>query len=119
MSACELPTMIEHESLVCGAKWAPWSKILTALRNRKFSLAQDLIDANILFLDEIAIEHDPNGYSKDQLMAILGQRSRKWTILTSNYDLQRIAKIDERLASRIIRDGSMLVDCNTKDFSLR
>lgn len=119
MAAATLPEMLEHETLVCGAKWAPWARINLKLRSGQYSLIDELIDANILFLDEIAVEHDPSGYAKDSLMNILGQRTRKWTILTSNYRIDTLARMDERLSSRIIRDGSVLVDCCTKDFSLR
>lgn len=119
MAAATLPEMLEHETLVCGAKWAPWMKILTKLRSGRYALADELIYANILFLDEIAIEHDPSGYAKDALMNILGQRTRKWTILTSNYSIERIGQIDERLSSRMIRDGSVMVDCDTIDYAER
>ena len=79
-----------------------------------------MIEANLLFLDEIATGFDSKGFERDMLWRILNSRVHKWTLLTSNLMLSQIGElIDVRIASRMVRDGSITVEVNTKDYALR
>jgi len=53
------------------------------------------------------------------LVSILEARAGKWTLITTNASLDQIQQQDERLYSRIIRDGSFAIeiDKDTPDFA--
>lgn len=112
-------SLSKHHSLLCGVWKTFWPKLLSQLRDQKFYLIEDLSDANFLFLDEIAVEHDPSGFGRDKLCEVLTRRVGKWTLLTSNLTLEKISSIDARIASRMIRGGSVVCDCETLDYNLR
>lgn len=72
-----------------------------------------------LVLDEVFAERDTTGFATEHLTTLLCSRVGRWTVITSNLGLAEIQKYDMRLASRMIRGGSMVVEVNTKDFSSR
>ena len=96
-----------------------WPKLITALRNGEYHWIEDLGDANVVFLDEVVVEHDPSGFVTDKLCDLLSRRVGKWTVITSNLTLEKLQAIDNRIASRMVRDGSVVVECNTTDYALR
>lgn len=108
-----------HPRLCCGVIRAYWPSFIEELRDRKFHRMTEAADANLLLLDEVVIEHDPSGYAKDKLCDLLSRRVGKWTILTSNLSLARLGELDTRIPSRMVRDGSKVIDCTTTDYALR
>lgn len=89
------------------------------LRNGEFEEYQDMKRWPFLVLDDIGAEKDTTGFSAEQLCTLLDARSRKWTLLTSNLLLGRLAKIDTRIADRMIRDGNVVVELTTISYSIR
>lgn len=76
--------------------------------------------AKFLVIDELGGVRDSTGFVTNRLSVILGQRIGKWTIITSNLSLADISeKIDNRVASRIIRDGNKMVEVDVMDYALR
>ena len=73
----------------------------------------------VLFLDDIGAERDTTGFASEQLNTLIGARSDRWTILTSNLSLENLGSIDPRIADRIIRRPNIFVEVNTKSHSLR
>jgi len=108
-----------HIRLVAGVCRQDWRKMLSDLRNGKYHIMEDACEMNFLFLDELAIEHDPSGFAADKLSELLGRRIGKWTVITSNLSPEKIAALDVRVMSRMIRDGNRLVRCETQDYALR
>lgn len=117
--AIEHPGLWFHASLINPIISRNWGRLLDCFRDNKYWKIDECIDANLLFLDEIALEHDPNGFGADKLCQILSGRVGKWTILTSNLSMEKIQAIDTRIASRMVRDGSVVVECNTIDYAMR
>lgn len=113
------PQIAQHKELVNGAQIAFWPKLLTKLRNGDYWLIEDLAIANLVFLDEIAVEHDPSGFARDKLCELISRRVGKWTIITSNLTLKKLADIDTRISSRMIRGGSRTIEVDTVDYALR
>lgn len=98
--------------------WPEVSKELSA--NRGYDKVDELMREKFVVLDEIGADRDPNGHCKDHLARILCSRVGKWTLLTSNKTLEDIARdIDTRVASRMIRDGSIVVEIDVRDYWLR
>jgi len=51
---------------------------------------------------------------------LFNKRCRNWTFTTSNLSLDDISEqIDNRISSRLIRDGNVVTETNVIDFSLR
>lgn len=97
-----------------------WPTFIQGLRSGKFfELRTDMQQWPLLFLDDIGAERDTTGFASDELNALVGARMGKWTILTGNVDFKAVKAIDERIASRIVRDNNIVVQVNTKDYSLR
>lgn len=113
------PSLQYHETLTNGARIDFWPEVATSLRQQDFWRTDAVINARIVLLDEIAVEHDPSGFLKDKLAEILSRRVGKWTILTSNLTMKALGALDTRIPSRMIRDGSMVFDMSTKDYALR
>lgn len=54
----------------------------------------------------------------EKLGELCDSRLRKWTVLTSNYNRKQIGEqFDVRIASRLARDGNVIVECNVRDFN--
>lgn len=113
------PDLTTHRELINPVLKVFWPKLLSQLRDGDYYRIRDLTDANFVFIDEIAVEHDPSGFGKDKLCELLSSRVNKWTILTSNLTLEKLAQIDTRISSRMIRGGSVVVETNAIDFYLR
>lgn len=74
----------------------------------------------LLVIDDIGAELDRTGFASEKLNTLLGMRVGKWTVLTSNLNLEGLSRIDDRIASRIIREpGNLFIEMTTKDYGLR
>lgn len=107
-------------------KWASakgfidWRKLCARLRAGEWDEANWLEDAWLVVLDDIGVEYDPNGLLTATLDRIINGRLRKWTVITCNFTLAQIAeKFDVRIASRMQRDDSKVIEVDAMDYSLR
>jgi len=65
-------------------------------------------------------EYDASGFAASQLNRLANQRLGKWTIWTSNLSLDQVAtKLDNRIADRLIRSGSSVIELHTTSYSVR
>jgi DNA replication protein DnaC len=109
----------DHHSLLCGAMKHTWQQLLSKFRQGDYWLLDDIREANLYFLDDFGTER-PTEFALEKLYEIVEARTKKWTILTCNLNVSKIASsIDTRIASRLIRDGSVVVDVDPQDFFLR
>lgn len=108
----------------------PWYEVADWARTREKTLAGydrpprekflDLALSNrVVVLDDIGSEYVTD-FSKSKLLEFLNRRENKWTFITANLSLEHIAtKLDERIASRMIRHGSIVVEVDSPDFNTR
>lgn len=116
---CLKSTFSAHHSLLCGAQKFVWPRLLPRLRNGDYWLLDDIRDCHLLFLDDFGTER-PTEFALEKLYEIIESRNRKWTLMTNNLSVEQIgSKMDTRIASRLIRDGSVVVDVQAQDFNLR
>lgn len=109
----------EHRSLLSGICRWEWSRLLSKLRDGEYWRIQDIDDANFAMLDDIGTEAS-TPFSVEKLFDVLSRRCNKWTVITANLSMSQIADtMDTRIASRMIRDGSVVVETNAIDFNLR
>lgn len=100
--------------------WCWWPKLAGMLKsNEGYGILRELESAQFSVIDEIGAELDKSGHVTNCLSNALCARVGKWTIITSNKSLGEIERdLDPRVASRMIRDGSEVVDVNVEDYSL-
>ncbi len=109
----------EHTTLLSGAHRYVWPRLLPKLRDGAYWLLDDIRDCHLLFLDDFGTER-PTEFALEKLYEIIEARTRKWTILTCNLSVAQIAeRMDTRIASRLMRDGSTVIDVDAPDFNLR
>lgn len=109
------------EEVVLARDWVNWSVFAAELQaNSGRGRLAELKEAKFVVIDEIGADRDPNGHVRDCLARLCSARVGKWTVITSNRSLDAISStIDQRVASRMIRDGSVVVDVDMPDYALR
>lgn len=98
-----------------------WPGFVNTLRDGSgYEKLEEMSRWPVLMLDDIGAERDSSGFAGEQLNMLLGQRVGKWTILTSNLNIEQLAKIDPRIADRIIREpGNRFIEIDTISYGLR
>lgn len=108
------------EDLCCPSRFVDWRNLCATLRAGNWHEIDDISDAWFVMIDDIGTEYDPNGMISAALDRIINNRMRKWTILTCNLNLAQIgAKLDVRIASRMQREGSIVIEVEAEDYSQR
>jgi DNA replication protein DnaC len=96
-----------------------WAGIARSMRDGDYRVLDDLCELTFLVIDDIGAEYGTD-FINAKLYELLSRRERKWTVITGNLSLSDIEqRIDARIASRMIRHGSVVVDVNVPDFNLR
>lgn len=97
-----------------------WRELCSQLRSGDYDWIETLCREDFVILDDIGSERDPTGFIASNTDILLNGRLRKWTMITTNLSLKEIAdKMDTRIASRMLRDGSVVVECKALDYNLR
>jgi len=85
-----------------------------------WTFTQRICEAYFVVIDDLGSPRDQNGFLADCYARICEERLGKWTIITTNKPLASIAEeIDARIASRMIRGGSTVIETNAPDWNLR
>jgi DNA replication protein DnaC len=96
-----------------------WDRFINELRERHYGVFQDACRAKFLILDDIGAGHTSSSFAIDKLYELLNARLDKWTVITANQKLETIAEWDQRIASRLIRNGNQCIEAVTKDYATR
>jgi DNA replication protein DnaC len=111
----ESPTLVAYRK----GGFKAWVNVSTDLRNQDYEGFHRLRGDWFVVIDDIGSEHSTD-FISGKLYELLNARENKWTVITANLSLDDIEqKIDARIASRMIRHGSTVVDVNVQDFNLR
>lgn len=96
-------------------------RLANDLRNGDTTILRDLSDDWFLALDDIGAEYkSKSDFITSKLDELLDSRLGKWTVITANLSLAEIGEyMDVRIASRILRGGSEVIDVDVPDFNLR
>lgn len=71
-------------------------------------------------IDDLAAPRDNTGHLANCYSDVSQQRGGKWTIITSNLLSDDIREnVDTRVASRLYRHGSVVIETNAGDWNLR
>ena len=111
----------DPESGIYPGDFYSWPETANSLqKNEGRELVGNMGRDAFLVLDDIGACKDKSGFVTGELSVLLGRRTAKWTVITSNLALADIAQnLDTRIASRMIRDGSVVVDVDVMDYGLR
>jgi DNA replication protein DnaC len=103
--------------------WVNWRLTCKEMRRGDFSVSEELCipqrdrDYAIWFavIDDIgAGDEQDRSYLRNTLETIVDARLGAWTIFTSNLLLDQISEqLDRRIASRMLRDGNVVVEAPT------
>lgn len=96
----------------------PWCDVIGEMRTGDFSGVRQLKEDWYVAADDIGAEQQ-TPLSIGKLYEIMTAREGKFTVFNANLTLEALAAIDVRLASRVKRDGNILVEIETEDHSLR
>lgn len=86
-----------------------WRRVAASLLEGNWRELDDLIGYWFLVVDDIGSEHNVPAI-KSALERLVDERLNKWTIFTSNLSHRELAELDARIASRMIRGGSVIVE---------
>ena len=99
-----------------------WGKAINERMLRgDYDFLDDLKSFSFFAIDDIASEYDKHrALSASKLYDVFESRLKKWTVITANLSLDQIGNVlDARIASRMIRGNSTVVDVSVTDFNLR
>lgn len=83
-------------------------------------LPEYLADDYLVVLDDLGSARERFDRVADALYRLANARIGRWTVITSNLNLREIGqRVDERVASRIIRDSNRGVRITAPDYALR
>lgn len=116
-----IKSSVVNDEVVYAEDYCQWPQLAKALQqNKGRNWLTDLQDVKFLTLDDIGAAKDKTGFITGELSVMLGLRTEKWTVITANLSLDEVSKtIDTRIASRMLRGGSEVVDITVEDFALR
>lgn len=110
----------QWKNVACVQSEIYWPKFVSDLRaGNGFNQMTDMMEWPVLFLDDVGAERDMTGFASEQLNTLMGCRSDRWTIITSNLSLSQLGSIDPRISDRMIRQPNLFVELTTKSHSLR
>lgn len=109
-----------HQFRIRGG-FVSWRQLAKDLRDGDHSILRDLSEDWFVALDDIAAEYkSKSDFLTAKLDELLDARLRKWTVITANLSLAEIGEfMDVRIASRLIRGSSDVIEVQAPDFNLR
>ncbi len=100
-----------------SGRFITWHSIATGLRDGDYRYADDVARWWFCALDDIGSEHR-SPFIASKMFEFLSNREHRWTVITANLTLEHIGtEFDPRIASRMIRHGSKVVDVDLPDFN--
>ena len=94
-----------------------WPDIADALRGGDYSRLNALYSADFLAIDDIGAEYESD-FINSKLQQLLNKRLNKWTVITSNLSLSDFSFKEQRIVSRLVREGNQVVQIDAPDYYL-
>lgn len=89
------------------------------MRGGEWDLPEFLRADFCVVLDDLGAARDKSDFLADALYRLADQRMHRWTVWTTNLNLEEIAtRLDARISSRLIRDDNAIVSITAKDYAL-
>ena len=123
------PKLSDYTSCYSYAQEGPfmvkWARLIDTARDGDYSVVRLTSSDFVKIIDDVGAESvdrtgKPTPFAIGTLAKICEERVGKWTVLTSNFSRRDLAeRFDARIASRMMRNGGVIVDCEVRDFNLR
>lgn len=101
-----------------GYYW-DFGRLIDEVRDRHYGVWEDACRAPFLVIDDVGAGNTNTAFAVDKLYELLNRRLGKWTVITANQKLETLGEWDQRIASRLIRDGNQCIDVVTQDYATR
>lgn len=108
-----------------GGYFFKWSRMLDTMRDGDYGHINFVVEGWVRIIDDLGTEvigRDglPTPFAMNTMAKLADRRVGKWTLFTTNYNRRSIAEVFEpRIASRMMRDGSVIIECSAIDYNLR
>jgi DNA replication protein DnaC len=100
--------------------WLDAGEMAERMKGGEFDLPEYLADDFLVVLDDLGAARDKTDFMADAVYRLCQQRRESWTLFTSNLTMREIAeRVDERVASRLIRDRNVHVRITAGDYALK
>ena len=98
-----------------------WGDVVLEMVGGDYSGLRNLRDDWFVVLDDVGVEYEKHReLSRAKLFEVLNARAGKWTVITANLSVEGIKqRLDPRIASRLLRDGSEVIDTKAIDYAKR
>ncbi len=98
-----------------------WGKAVNRMLEGDYEFLEDLRTYDFFVLDDVVSEYQKmRELSAAKLYDVLESRLGKWTVITANVFLNQVSQsLDQRIASRMLRNNSTVVEVDVPDFNLR
>lgn len=98
-----------------------WERVVNDMICGDYTGLRDLGDDWFVCLDDIGAEYARHrDLSAAKLYGVLTAREKSFTVITANLTLEDVnTKLDARIASRLLRHGSVVIDIEAGDYNLR
>lgn len=117
---CETHPYLEGAQRIRHVKFVNWPKAAEQLRGGDYGALEGAASAWLTVIDDIGAEHDArSSFIPSKLYDLLNDRLGRWTVITSNRGLADLATMDARIASRMRREYSDIVEVKVPDFFSR
>ena len=95
-----------------------WPHLLDVFKAGGWDVVEDMFSATVLIIDDLGAGHDPSGIGTDKLCQVLSRREEMWTLITTNIMPEAWQqKFDRRVASRFMRNSTLVDLSDVKDFN--
>lgn len=100
--------------------WMDATKFASRIKSgEEYDLPEYLGDDFLVVFDDLGTARDKTDYVADATYRFCNARREGWTVFTTNLTLGEIsAKVDERVASRLIRDRNQMLRITAPDYAL-
>lgn len=101
--------------------WLSATEFADRMRSGKeYDLPEYLGADFLVILDDLGATRDTTNFLAEAVYRLCNARLGKWTVFTSNLNATGIAtQVDPRVASRLIRDGSVAYRIDAGDYAMR
>lgn len=96
-----------------------WSTVIDHLHRGEWGIIEELASQPVLILDELLHDYTTGSLSPwdvktlKSLSGLLDRRLGRWTILTDNRLFAEVGALETRIASRMVRGGSKVIEFRT------
>jgi DNA replication protein DnaC len=95
-------------------------KVSDGFKAGNYGIVDRMEEESLAILDDMGADHDPSRVTASKTDRVLRSRNGKWTVVTVNLPLAEIGeKLDNRIASFLIRDNNRFLEISADDFAKR